>query len=378
MTENDLSRRSFLRNSAGGSAALGSLSASPARALAAPADPPYPVTWCLDPSGPTPADPGRVNSFKLVTRTGFSAAFQHKLRAYAPGMDVKICSGADDFRREIVDAHVLLGDFSREDFSAARQLRWIQYNAAGVEEIMFPELVTSPVVLTNMQKMFSPTASQSVIGLILTLSRKLNQYALQTKEHRWNPLKGLSEISGLTLGTVGLGGMGTDAAYRAHYGFQMRILATDAKPLPKPVFVEELHSPDWLPQMVPQVDVLLSAAPHTPITHRMFNEAVFRAMKPTAYFINISRGWLVDEPALIRALNERWIAGAGLDVAYEEPLPADNPLWTAGHGNLIITSHTDANSEGSEQRGADLFCENVRRYVSGLPLLNVVDKKRGY
>jgi len=108
----------------------------------------------------------------------------------------------------------------------------------------------------------------------------------------------------------------------------------------------------------------------------MFNELIFRAMKPTAYFINVSRGKLVDTPALIRALKEGWIAGAGLDVAYLEPLPPDDPLWSAG--NLVITSHSSAVSEGSTQRAYDLFCENVRRYVSGLPLLNVVDKKRGY
>lgn len=108
----------------------------------------------------------------------------------------------------------------------------------------------------------------------------------------------------------------------------------------------------------------------------MFNESIFRAMKPTAYFINVSRGKLVDTPALVRALQEGWIAGAGLDVAYKEPLPSDDPLWSAG--NLIITSHSSARSEGSTLRARELFTENVRRYVNGLPLLNVVDKRRGY
>ena len=210
----------------------------------------------------------------------------------------------------------------------------------------------------------------------LTLTRGLNRYTLQTREHVWKQIEGLNELSGLTLGIVGLGGIGTDTAYRAHYGFHMKILAVDPKPLPKPSFVAELHSTEWLPKMVPQVDLLMSAAPHTPVTEGMFNESIFRAMKPTAYFINMSRGKLVDTPALIRALKEGWIAGAGLDVAYKEPLPADDPLWTAG--NLIITSHSSAASEGSTRRKNELLCENVRRYVSGLPLLNVVDKKRGY
>ena len=99
-------------------------------------------------------------------------------------------------------------------------------------------------------------------------------------------------------------------------------------------------------------------------------------MKPSAYFINVSRGWLVDSSALVSALKDRRIAGAALDVTEPEPLPADHPLWTAG--NIIITSHSSGQSEGSRQRCKDLFCENIRRYMNGLPLLNVVDKKRGY
>jgi phosphoglycerate dehydrogenase-like enzyme len=156
----------------------------------------------------------------------------------------------------------------------------------------------------------------------------------------------------------------------------MRVLATDPKPLPKPAFVAELHSPEWLPKMVPQVDVLVSAAPHTPITHHMFNDEIFRLMKPSAYFINVSRGWLVDTPALVSALQERRISGAALDVTEPEPLPSDHPLWTAG--NIFISPHTCARGPVSNTNSMELFCENMRRYVNGLPLLNVVDKKRGY
>ena len=378
MHENDFSRRSFLRNVAAGStgAALVSLPAV-AHAVTGEAatEPPWPVTVESYPV----LEPGKAASLarvKLATKDGIPAAYQEKLRAYAPNLNLTLCRNQRQFRSEVADAHVIFGNFSREDLQAAHELRWIQYTAAGVEHILYPELVDSPIVLTNMQRIYSPTISETAIGLLLTLTRKLNHYALQTREHVWKPLDGLTEVSGLTMGIVGLGGIGTDTAYRAHYGFNMRILAVDPKPLPKPSFVAELHSLEWLPKMVPQVDVLMSAAPHTPVSEGMFNEAIFRAMKPTAYFINVSRGKLVDTPALIRALEEGWIAGAGLDVAYQEPLPPHDPLWTAG--NLIITSHSSAVSEGSTQRAYDLLCENVRRYVSGLPLLNVVDKKRGY
>jgi phosphoglycerate dehydrogenase-like enzyme len=380
MVKNGFSRRAFLRNAAGSSAgvAMASLSVAPAQAAETQADPPYPVTWFIEPSGPTPAKPGTVNEFKLVAQGQIPERCIEKLRADAPGVDLKICDSSDQFLREISDAHVIYGIPTRDEYKTTRQLRWLQARAAGVEELMFPELVSGPVVLTNMQKMFSPTSSETAIGYMLMLTRRLNQYVIQTQEHRWNQLteEGLYDLSGLTLGLVGLGGFGTDTAYRAHYGFNMRVLATDAKPLHKPHFVEELHSPEWFPTMVPKVDVLVSAAPHTPITHQMFNETVFRSMKPTAYFINLSRGWLVDQVALARALKEHWIAGAALDVTEPEPLPPDDPLWSAG--NLIITSHTCAKSEGSTRLADDLFCENVRRYVNGIPLLNVVDKKRGY
>jgi phosphoglycerate dehydrogenase-like enzyme len=313
---------------------------------------------------------------KLVTAAEeFNSAYQEKLQAYT-NLEVRVCRSKEEFHQEAASAHIIFGSFTREDLLAARQLRWVQWPGTGVESTLFPELVNGPVVLTNVQRMFSPTISETAIGMLLTLSRRLNDYTLQTRERRWNVLEGATDISGLTMGIVGMGGIGTDTAYRAHYGFHMRILGTDTKPLPKPTFVAELHSPEWLPTMVPQVDVLVSAAPHTPITHHMFNDDIFRLMKPSAFFINVSRGWLVDSPALVRALKEQRIAGAALDVTEPEPLPADHPLWTAG--NILITSHTSSRSVGSTQKAMDLFCENVRRYMNGLPLLNVVDKKRGY
>jgi len=376
MSENRLSRRGFFRDAAAGTAgaALASLPLGRA-AEGSPSDAGWPVTMESFPLAEPRAAAGEAH-IKLATREEIPAAYQEKLRGYSPHTHLALCRNQEEFRRELADSNVLFGEFSREDFLAAKGLRWVQYSAAGVEDILYPELVASPVVLTNMQRMFSPTISETAIGLMLTLARSLHHYTLQTQTHTWKALEGLREISGLTLGIVGLGGIGTDTAYRAHYGFNMKVLAVDPKPLPKPAFVAELHSPEWLPQMARQVDILMSAAPHTPLTEGMFNEAIFRAMKPTAYFINVSRGKLVDTPALIRALREGRIAGAGLDVAYLEPLPPDDPLWTAG--NLIITSHSSAESAGSTERAYDLLCENVRRYAARLPLLNVVDKKRGY
>lgn len=374
MSRTNLSRRKFLSDVAAGSTGA-ALAALPAAASDGGAAPPAPATIESYPI----AEPGKgeaLDHLKIVTDSGMAPFYQGKIRGLAPGIELKLCASEDEFNREAADAHVIFGGFSRANLTAAKQLRWIQYGAAGVEHVLWPELVESPIVLTNMQRIYSPVISESAIGLMLALARGIPRYTLQAREHAWDPIQGLVEITGMTLGLVGLGGIGTDTAYRAHYGFNMKIIAVDPKPIPKPGFVAELHSPDWLPQMVPQADILMSAAPHTPITEGMFNESIFRAMKRSAFFINVTRGKLVNTPDLVRALEEHWIAGAGLDVTYKEPLPPDEALWRAP--NVIITCHTSGWSPKVEGRLMDLFSENVRRYVAGLPLLNVVDKKRGY
>ncbi len=378
MSQENFSRRKFLHGIAAGSTgvALGSIPPSipgtPAGVTPGPGAPVTSVSYPIAQPGTTAA----VGDINIVTLAGIPQPYQEKIRGFSPAIKLKLCRSREEFHREVPQAHVIFGWFTKDDLARAQQLKWIQWGAAGVENIMWPELVNSPVVLTNMQRMFAPPISETVFALLLALTRGIDRYTIQTHEHKWHPVEGLVEISGKTMGVVGLGGNGTDTAYRAYYGFGMKVLAVDPKPLPKPHFVAELHSLDWLPRMLPQVDVLVSAAPLTPISKNMFNEALFRAMKPTAYFINIARGKEVDTPALVHALKEHWIAGAGLDVAYKEPLPPDDPLWSAG--NVIITCHSSGHSPQTEGRRLDLFAENVRRYVHGLPLLNVVDKQRGY
>jgi phosphoglycerate dehydrogenase-like enzyme len=378
MSRDPVSRREFLHNVAAGStgAAVGTVIASAPGIAASPdarPEPPLPYTMESYPI----AEPGKeVDRLKIVTMGKLPDPYAERIRGVSSAIDLKTDLSAESFRRELADANALFGDFTREDFAAAKQLRWIQWGAAGVEEIMWPELVESPVVLTNMQRIFAPVISETAIALMLSLAHGIPRYAVQTQHHEWRQLQDLNEISGMTLGMVGLGGIGTETARRAHFGFGMTVLAVDPKPIPKPDFVAELHSLDGLLPMAGRVDILMCAAPHTPLSEGMLNESVFRAMKKSAYFINMSRGAVVDTPALVRALKEGRIAGAGLDVAYEEPLPPDDELWTAP--NIIITCHTSGWSPKVDGRTLDLFAENVRRYMAALPLLNVVDKHRGY
>lgn len=377
MTQEGFSRRKFLRNVAAGStaAALTSLpGAVPAtQGGQSPGAPvtvePYPI-----------AEPGKAAGtpprLRIVTVDDLLPKSLEKLRQMAPQVELRRCRDLAELNVQVKNADAVYGKFDRETLIAGTRLKWIQYLSAGVDGIVSPELVESPIVLTNFARVASSAISETAIGLLLALARGIDRYLRQTDKRVWLRHNDHVEISGMTMGIVGMGGIGSAIARRAYYGFDMRILATDAKPLLKPHFVEELHDPGWFMEMVPLSDVLVSAVPHTPLTNKMFNEHVFRTMKKTAFFINMSRGKTVDTPALVRALNEGWIAGAGLDVTHPEPLPAHDPLWSAAR--VIITPHASSVSPRPLPHGEALFVENVSRYLAGQPLLNVVDKKRGY
>jgi len=349
---------------------------------AAAAAPAVPVLIASDRIAIFDPPPARV---RIVTATASSVVPPPR---YTPaeiqqiesqGKDVKIAMPAsrDELNQLLPEADVVFGAVSAEMLARAKNLRWMQATEAGMEKLLFPDLIQSSVVVTNMARMFAPAISETAIGMLLSLTRGLNKYYVPQFEKRtWHPERNLVEVDGATMGIVGMGGIGQATAMRAHYGFNMRILATDAKPMAKPIFVDTLREPAWLTEMVPQVDVLVSAAPCTKETEGIFNEKVFRAVKKTAYFINLSRGALVEERALVQALKEGWIAGAGLDPTRDEPLPSTHPYWDCP--NLILTCHSAGYSPQRQIRLVGLLADNVRRYSSGLPLMNVVDKQRGY
>jgi phosphoglycerate dehydrogenase-like enzyme len=249
-------------------------------------------------------------------------------------------------------------------------------------EGMDPALRDHPVVITNYQRTFAHGITETGMGMLLCLAHGVFKHYMPQFYKRQMKSVGTPksadhiELVGKTMGIVGMGGIGSMMARRAYFGFDMRILATDAKPLPKPEYVAELHDPEWFPKMVPQVDVLVSAAPLTSKTRNMFNEQVFRSMKKTAYFLALSRGGLYDDMALVRALKEGWIAGAGLDVTPVEPPPSTHPIFDCP--NVVMTAHTSGWSPDRQVRLIDEFAENVRRYTEGLPLMKVVDKQAGY
>jgi phosphoglycerate dehydrogenase-like enzyme len=322
-------------------------------------------------------------SLRIVTLHPFEPEEIETIRAAAPRahIDFTVCRSPGEFNDKAKDAEVVYGDIRGDVLRSASRLKWVQAGGAGIEG-MDPALRNSPVVVTNFARTFAPAISETAIGMLLCLTRGISKYYLpQFYRREWKPVGTVksadhTEISGRTIGIAGLGGIGCAVARRAHYGFDMRVVATDAKPVHKPEYVAELHDPGWFHEMAATVDVLVAAAPHTPQTERMFNEQVFGSMKKTAYFLALSRGKLIDDMALAKALQEHWIAGAGLDVFPEEPPPPSHPIFDCP--NVVMTMHTSGWSPDRQARLVAFFAENVRRYTEGLPLLSVVDGKLGY
>ncbi len=262
---------------------------------------------------------------------------------------------------------------TRRLLSRIPNLRWVHTISAGVDHLLFPELRDSDAILTNASGVFNVPIAETVMAYILAVVKRLPEFWTLQREHRWEKLP-LRELRGLTVGIIGLGDIGTEVA-RLCRAFGMRVLGLRRRPAPSDV-ADEVLPPERLHDLLARSDFVVIAVPLTAQTRGMIGRAELAAMKPDAWLINISRGAIVDEEALVEALQAGRIGGACLDVFAQEPLPPESPLWDLP--NVIITPHNSWSSPHIEEREIDLFLENLRRYVAGEPLLNVVDKQAGY
>ncbi|HEX9074449.1 MAG TPA: D-2-hydroxyacid dehydrogenase [Anaerolineae bacterium] len=268
---------------------------------------------------------------------------------------------------------VLCWEFGPELFRRAPHLRWIHKMSTGVDRMLYPELVASPVQLTNSSGAHAIPMAEHVIGFMLAVAKDLSGAFRRQSQHVWDK-QYTQELYGKTVGIVGMGHVGTEIAKRARV-MGMTVLGLRRRAIPNE-YVDEMVPPGRLHDLLGRSDFCVVTLPLTAMTRGLFAEAEFRAMRRDACFINVARGSIVQEPALIRALEEGWIGGAALDVAAVEPLPPTSPLWDMK--NVIITSHTSGHSVNVNARAVNLFCENLVRYRRGEPLLNVVDRIAGY
>ena len=296
----------------------------------------------------------------------------------AVGGDVEVLSrqGQEQIAEVVEQAEIVFGGLDPDLYHRARKLRWIQFPSAGVDGALTPEFVASEVILTSAKGNVGVHLAEHAMALLLALTRGLGT---AIRARNWTVKMAIRnrswELPGRVMGIVGLGGTGRELATRAA-AFGMHVIAVDPESVAVPSCVEACWGMDRLEHLLQRADVVAICAPLTPETEGLFNRSVLNHMQSHALLLNVTRGRIVDEHALVEALETGSIGGAGLDVTPREPLPDDHPLWQME--NVIITPHTAGASPERNRRTVDLFCENLRRYRAGEPLLGLIDKSKGY
>ena len=325
-----------------------------------------------------PTDGGRLELLYLAG--SMSDADLAALDAVAPNVRCVVPESPEDALRLARMAHGADGRHCTPEFlAAADRLTWVQSPSAGVAWLLEREgMDDEDIVLTNMRGIHGPAIAEHVFAMLLSLTRDLRYYQQPEQRGTWDRDGGPAEpiaLSGRTMLVVGLGGIGREVARRAK-GFDMTVLATRRSQAEAPPYVDRLGTADELDELLPLADVVVLCVPLTDETEGMIDAAALARMQPGAYLVNIARGRVVDQDALVDALERGHLAGACLDVTTPEPLPADHPLW--GMPNVVITPHVASRAALTGARRRALLFENVRRFGAGEPLLNVVDKAAGY
>ena len=300
-----------------------------------------------------------------------------QIQAVYPDATV-VSAGQERIAEELPNADIFCGHAKVpvpwEDTVKAQRLRWIQSSAAGLDHCLVSCVINSEIVVASASGVLADQVAEHALALATGCSRKIPLFLRQQHQREFirRPTR---DLTGSTVLIVGFGGNGQRLAEVLH-PLKTRTLATDYFPNRPAPLVDHLGGPDALYELLPQADFVFLTAPLTDQTRKMFNASTLSAMKPGAVLINVARGGLVVEQAVVDALESGHLDSAGFDVTPEEPPATNSPLWTAP--GLIITPHVGGQSQKRIDRMTDLFCENIIRYRSGRPLINSVDKKLGF
>jgi phosphoglycerate dehydrogenase-like enzyme len=307
------------------------------------------------------------------------------LQSIQDSAEIQVGSDLSFLQREAANAEIILysgltgkSATLQEIWPYAKKVRWVHSLSAGVEKVLFPELIESPVVLTNARGVFKRSLAEFAVLGMLYFYKRVRRLVENQRSHRWDDFF-VDMLPGKIMGVVGYGEIGRECASLAK-ALGVKIFAVRRRPANGvgDSVADRVFPLTELKEMLRQVDILVAAAPLTPETHHMISDAEFDVMKPSAMVINVGRGPVIDEAALIRALENQKIAAAALDVFEEEPLRQSSPLW--GMENVLISPHCTDRTRDPDwlDLSAGAFVENFHRFIQGQELQNVVDKKAGY
>ena len=302
----------------------------------------------------------------------------------APHMDVLVTEDRSEIERAAPEIEIAARRFPHDLIPEAPKLQWYQQWGAGADWLLrYPKVREHPFTLTNASGVHAIPITEHILSYVFSFARRLTHAMRAQLRRTWDrperdgfsPEEPIFELFGKTLLVVGVGAIGQRTAQVAS-ALGMRVLGIRRDPDQTVPGVETMYGPGDLLQVLPEAHFVVLTVPLTPETKGMIGEAELCAMRRDAYLINIGRGGTIQENQLVRALRERWIAGAGLDVFENEPLPTDSPLWDME--NVIVTPHYAGLTPQYERRALDIFLDNLSRYVAGKPLRNIVDKKLVY
>lgn len=302
---------------------------------------------------------------------------RREIAAAAPGATI-IDAGQEGIGKALTNADIFIGHAKVpvpwDEVVQQGRLKLIQSSAAGLDHCLVPSVIESPIPVCSASGLFANQVAEQTLALLLGLLRGLPTFFRQQNAREF-VRRPTADLHNQTVGIVGLGGNGRRLA-QILAPFRTRILATDYYPVRKPTEVAELWPADRLIEMASLVDTLILCLPLNASTEKLIDGKVFSAMRAGSRFINVARGQVVDEAALIAALQSKHLAGAGVDVTYVEPLPVDSLLWS--EPEVIITPHVGAQAASRVDDSTRLACENLRRYQAGESLVNLVDKRLGF
>ena len=311
--------------------------------------------------------------FKLVIcPPNYQEEWPDRLREAIPDIEVQLCPTVGEAMEVIGDADAAFGDIVPELLERAGNLKWISCPQAGPHSGYYHQaLIDSDLVVTNTREIYNDHISAHIMSFLLAFARGFHVYIPQQLESNWRQGFDTIYLPEATAVIVGVGGIGSETA-RLCAEFSMKVIGVDPRLEQAPKGVAQLVRPDDLASVLPQGDFVIVTVPETPETQGMFATDQFKAMKNTAFFINIGRGATVELDDLVDALRAGEIAGAGLDVFQEEPLPATHPLWIIP--GVLITPHVAGEGPYLQERRTELFIDNCVRFNEGRQLRNVVDK----